>query len=144
MNWVTWQNVGVDRIACAWLIRRWIDPDARFCFIREDEPLNDALGEAFDIPGARLSHRQGHATFQTMLNEYRIENPALHRIARIIDEADTVQEALLEPMAAGLDQLARGVRLICRDDHEAIDKGQVLFEALYAVINADLETEESA
>jgi hypothetical protein len=143
MNWVTWQNVGVDRIACAWLIRRWIDPVATFTFIPEGQTSHSQLGEAFDIPGARLSHRHGHATFQTLLEEYRIDDSVLQKISSIINEADTIQEMTLEPVAPGIDLIARGVRLSSRDDTEAIDKGTLIFEALYAVITADLVEQDS-
>jgi hypothetical protein len=139
MNWVTWENVGVDRIGCAWLIQRCIDQQARFHFVPEGEAINANLGQAFDIPGARFSHRQGHASFQTLLEEYDINDPVMHRIARIINEADTVQEMTLEPLAAGLDAISRGLRLSSHSDTEAIERGRILFEALYAVIAADIQ-----
>src|SRR5436309_2990433 len=75
--------------------------------------------EPFDIPGTRLSHRRGLSTFHTLLDEYRLADPVLRRIARIVDEADTVQEVLVEPAAPGLDMLCRGVRLTSPDDHAA-------------------------
>jgi hypothetical protein len=137
MNWVTWQNVGVDRIACAWLIRRCIDQAAYFNFIPEDQIPSPELGEAFDLPGVRLSHRRGHATFQTILEEYKIQDPILHRMARIINEADTVQEVLLEPIAFGLDRIATGLRLSSHDDTEASEKGKIVFDALYAVLEQE-------
>ncbi len=131
MKWVTWEGVGVDRIGCAWLIRRQIDPQAQFLFIsRVAAPPDDA--EAFDIPGVRFSHHQGHCSFHALLQHYQIKDPVLHRIARIIDEADTVQSVQLEPAAAGLDLICEGLRLISASDEEAIKRGQLVYDALYA------------
>jgi hypothetical protein len=139
MKWLTWQNVGVDRIGCAWLIRRFIDPKAQFSFIPEGQTPPSKAGEPFDIPGVRLSHHKGHCSFCTFLDEYKLNDPALRRIARIIDEADTVQEASVEPVAAGLDLICQGVRRISKDDHEALERGAMVYEALYAEIAAEQE-----
>jgi hypothetical protein len=132
MKWVTWENIVVDRMACIWLIRRWIDPKAEFLFIPAGtKPLPEGT-EPFDIPGARYSHRRGHCTFHTMLREHDLKDPILARIANIIDEADIVQEINVEPVAPGLDVLCRGLRRISADDHEALERGTLLYEALYA------------
>src|SRR6185436_10465218 len=98
MRWVTWEQVGVDRMACAWLIRRFIDPEAEFLFVPVGQAPPEGA-EPFDIPGVRLSHRRGHCTFYTMLRLFELADPALQRIARIVDEADVVQEVALEPAA---------------------------------------------
>lgn len=134
MKWLTWQNVGVDRIGCAWLIRRFIDPQAEFDFIPEGTAPPLGAGEPFDIPGVRLSHHRGHCSFHTFLSEYKLTDPVLGRIARIIDEADTVQEANVEPAAPGLDLICTGVRLTSRDDHDALERGALVYNALYAVL----------
>lgn len=131
MKWVTWESVGVDRIGCAWLILREIDPQAEFLFIKRDDEL-PAGAEAFDVPSVRFSHHGGHCSFFALLNHYELKDPILHRIARIIDEADTVQTVLLEPAAAGLDLICEGLRLISHDDREAIERGRVVYDALYA------------
>jgi hypothetical protein len=136
VKWVTWENIGVDRMACAWLIRRCIDPKAKFQFIARDAAIpSDA--EPFDIPGVRLSHHDGHCSFHAMLREYKLTDPVLARIARIIDEADTVQEVKIEPAAAGLDLICSGVRRTCPNDAAAIDKGAMIYEALYAQLSAE-------
>jgi hypothetical protein len=110
MKWITWENVGVDRMACAWLIRRFNDPKAEFVFVPTGlKPLRD--GNAFDIPGSRYSHHRGHCTFYAMLREFDLQDPVLHRMARIVDEADVVQEVTVEPTAPGLDLICRGIRL---------------------------------
>jgi hypothetical protein len=93
--------------------------------------------EPFDIPGTRLSHRRGHCTFQTMLKEYELKDPLLARIARLIDEADEVQEVVLEPGAYGVDLICRGIRLISPDDLTALEKSRLIFEALYAQLKVD-------
>src|SRR5204862_5789150 len=85
MKWVTWENVGVDRMGCAWLIRKYIDPQAEFTFVPPGHTPLPAGAEPFDIPGTRLSHRRGHCTFHTLLVEYELKDPILTRIARLID-----------------------------------------------------------
>lgn len=137
MKWVTWENIGVDRMGCAWLILRFIDPDAEFIFIPAGQtPLPEGY-EAFDIPGVRLSHRREHCTFHTMLSEYKLADHILHRIASIIDEADVIQDVMVEPVAAGLDFLCSGIRRISPDDYIALEHGRLLYDALYAQLTAE-------
>ena len=137
MRWVTWENIGVDRMGCAWLIRRWIDPGAEFVFVPAGQtPLPEGC-EPFDIPGVRLSHKRGHCTFHTLLSEYALDDPALRRIAGIIDEADIAQEAPVEPSAPGLDLVCRGIRLTSPDDPTAVERGALIYEALYEQLKAD-------
>jgi hypothetical protein len=137
MKWVTWQNIGVDRMACIWLIRRWIDPEAEFIFIPLGEQPTPDQGEPFDIPGVRYSHHGGHCTFYALLRENGIDDPILTRIAEIIDEADEVQEVSLEPAAFGLDLICRGLRQISQNDFEAMERGRLIYEALYAQLKLD-------
>lgn len=138
MKWLTWEYVGVDRMACAWLIRRFIDPQAEFLFIPQGQNPNVAGYEAFDIPSVRLSHWQGHCTFWTFLREYALTDPILHRIAHILDEADLVQDTIsLEPAAAGLDLICTGLRRISADDYIAIERGALIYDALYAQLAAE-------
>jgi hypothetical protein len=136
MKWVTWEHIGVDRMGCIWLIRRWIDPKAEFLFIPAGTKPLPSDAEPFDIPGTRFSHHRGHCTFHTMLKEHDLQDPNLLRIANIIDEADLVQEVNVEPAAFGLDLICRGLRRISADDHEALGRGLLLYEALYAEISA--------
>jgi hypothetical protein len=141
MRWVTWEQVGVDRMACAWLIRGFIDREAEFIFVPAGQkPLPDGA-EPFDIPGARLSHHRGHSTFHTMLHKYELKDPVLRRIARIVDEADVVQEVLVEPAAPGLDLICRGIRATSPDDLTALRRGAIIYEALYAQLSSDLPLE---
>jgi hypothetical protein len=137
MKWVTWENVGVDRMACAWLIRKQIDPQAEFVFIPAGAKTLPGDAEAFDIPGARYSHHRGHCTFHTMLRENGLKDPVLHRMAQIVDEADVVQEIQVETIAPGLDVLCRGLRQISPDDDTALQHGALIYEALYAELSLD-------
>jgi hypothetical protein len=140
MKWVTWENVGIDRLGCAWLIRKHIDSKAKFMFVpRGTEPL-PAGAEPFDIPGVKLSHHHGHCSFYAFIKEYDIVDPILQRIARIIDEADTVQEVRIEPAAPGLDLICEGVRLTSPDDATAIDRGMLIYDAVYARLASERST----
>jgi hypothetical protein len=136
MKWVTWENIGVDRMACIWLIRRWIDPKAEFLFVPAGSKPLPKDAEPFDIPGARYSHQRGHCTFHTLLKVHNLKDPVLARIANIIDEADIVQEINVEPAAPGLDLLFRGLRRISADDLEALERGVLVYEALYVELSA--------
>ena len=140
MKWVTWENIAVDRMACAWLIRRFIDPAAEFHFVPlGHSPLLDDA-EPFDIPGVRLSHHRGHCTFHTMLHVFELTDPTLQRIARIVDEADVVQEIALESAAPGLDVICRGLRQISPDDQVALERGALIYDALYAQLKRTSST----
>jgi hypothetical protein len=136
MKWVTWENVGVDRMACAWLIRRWIDAEASFSYIPPGTAALPDGAEPFDIPAVKFSHHRGHCSFYAFIKHYKMSDPALKRMAQIVDEADVVQEVSLEPAAPGLDLLCRGLRRISRDDDEAMRRGYLLYDALYAELTA--------
>jgi hypothetical protein len=137
MQWVTWEGVGIDRMGCAWLIRRRIDSDAEFLFIPYGTSDLPPDAEPFDIPGARLSHHGGHCSFYALLAAHDLHDPVLDRIARMIDEVDTVQELELEPAAPGIDLLCRGLRRISPDDTTALERGALLYEALYAQVASE-------
>ena len=131
MKWVTWENVGVDRIGCAWLILCEIAPQAQFVFVPRGAPL-PADAEPFDVPNVRFSHHGGHCSFHALVAQHQLADPILHRIARIVDEADTTQSVSVEPAAAGLDLICEGLRLISPNDQTAIDRGRLVYDALYA------------
>ncbi len=139
MKWVTWEWIGVDRMACIWLIRRWIDPKAEFSFIPVGTKPLPKGAEPFDIPGQRYSHHRGHCTFHSLLKENKLNDPVLKRIARIVDEADLVQEVNVEPAAAGLDLICRGIRRSSPDDETAMQRGALIYEALYAQLSMEEE-----
>jgi hypothetical protein len=135
MKWVTWEWVGVDRMACAWLICRFIDPQAEFLFVPAGHALLPDGAEPFDIPGVRLSHHRGRCSFSTFLREFELHDPVLQRIARIVDEADVVQAVAVEPAAPGLDLICRGLRQTSPDDLTALDRGALVYDALYAQLS---------
>ena len=137
MRWVTWEHVGVDRIGCAWLIRRFVDPNAEFLFVAVGQQPLPQDAEPFDIPGTRLSHHGGHSSFHTIVLEYGLADPVLGRIARMVDEADVTQEAMVEPAAPGLDLICTGIRLTSPDDRIAVERGQLIYDAVYAQLTAD-------
>jgi hypothetical protein len=124
-------------MACIWLINRWIDPEAEFTFIPIGEKSSPENGEPFDIPGERYSHHGGHCTFYALVKENKLNDPILIRIARIVDEADEIQEVALEPAALGLDLICRGLRQTSKDDFEALERGSLIYDALYAQLKLD-------
>ena len=129
MRWATRAGVHVDRTACAWLIRRFIDSEAEFVFVGDpDEVPADAT--AFDMRGAELSHTGGDCTFETLLRRYRLDEPALWAIARIVHEADLEDERYDAPEARGLDVLLRGLSMI-RSDEEMLELASALYDGLY-------------
>ena len=135
MTWVTWENIGIDRMGCIWLIQRFIDKEAQFEFISEGQTHSTTDSEAFDIPLSRFSHRNGHSSFHTFLDEYKLTDSTLWRIAQIIDEADEINEINLEPIATGLDVICRGIRRNCQTDQAAFKQSQIIFEALYTELS---------
>ncbi len=137
MKWVTWEYIGVDRMGCIWLIRRWVDPKAEFIFVPAGTRPLPKDAEPFDIPGTRYSHHRGHCSFHAILRDKKIKDPVLARIANIIDEADIVQEISLEPGAPGLDLICRGLRRSSPDDATALERGILVYEALYAQLAAE-------
>ena len=92
MKWVTWEQVGVDRMACAWLITRYLDPAAEFLFVPAGHKTLPEGAEPFDIPGVRLSHRRGHCTFHTMLREYDLHDPVLQRALDLVTSLEIYQK----------------------------------------------------
>lgn len=137
MKWVTWENIGVDRMASAWLIRRFIDPQSEFQFIPAGQKPLPEEAEPFDIPGVRFSHHRGHCTFHSLIKEHRLIDPVLARIAAIVDEADVVQDASVEAAAPGLDLVCRALRRTSKDDKEAVERAVLLYDALYSELGAE-------
>jgi hypothetical protein len=129
VRWVTRPGVHVDRTACAWLIRRFIDADAEFAFAPDIDRVPEGA-TAFDMRGAELSHRRGDCSFETILNRYELDDPALWDIARIVHEADLEDERFDAPEARGLDVLIRGLSMVCSDE-EMLELTGRLFDGLY-------------
>ncbi len=135
MKWVTWEYIGVDRMASAWLIKRFIDLEAEFIFIPAGQKPLPEGAEPYDIPGARYSHHRGHCTFYALVKEFKLKDPTLARIAQIVDEADVVQLAAVEPAAPGLDLVCRGIRRTCQDDWQALERSALIYNGLYAELS---------
>ncbi len=129
MRWVTRAGVHIDRAACAWLIHRFVDPDAVFVFVA-DPALVPPDATAFDMRGAQLSHHGGDCTFETILHRYDLTDPVLWRLAQIVHEADLDDARYDAPEAAGLDTALRGLSLIGTDEQTLTVSGAV-FDGLY-------------
>lgn len=131
--WVTRHRPKIDRIACPWLIRRFIDPAARFLFVAPSEVQAVAerfAATPFDIEGCFWSHRDARCTFDTMLSEWQLETEALSRLALVVRAADTDRHDL-SPQAAGLLAVSVGLSRLYRDDLQQLDAGLLLYDALY-------------
>jgi hypothetical protein len=133
VRWATRTGPHVDRTACAWLIARFIDPDAEFVFVGDpDEVPADA--RAFDMRGVELSHHGGNCTFETLLERYSLDDPVLGAIARIVHEADLEDDRYDAPEARGLDVLLRGLSMV-RSDHDVLELSSPLYDGLYEYLN---------
>jgi hypothetical protein len=129
VKWATRRQCHVDRAACAWLIRRFLDQEATFVFVDDaDDVPPDAT--AFDMRGAELSHRGGDCSFETFLKAFDLDDQALEDIARIVHEADIGDERFDAPEGPGLDVLVRGLSLTLEDD-ELLRISNRLFDGLY-------------
>ncbi|HET7224501.1 MAG TPA: chromate resistance protein ChrB domain-containing protein [Candidatus Eisenbacteria bacterium] len=135
MKWITRANAKVDRVACPWLIRRFIDPDAEFLFVPAEQVLATAEAEqalSYDAPGARYTHRDGKCTFEVLMDEYELTDPALKRLARIVHGADVTNDLWDAAEAPGLKALAHGFAMTTADDHVKIAQESAMYDALYA------------
>ncbi len=129
MRGATRAGVHIDRAACAWLIRRFLDPDAVFVFVA-DPALVPTDATAFDMRGAELSHHDEDCTFETILRRYDLTDPVLWRIAQIVHEADLDDARYDAPEAAGLDTALRGLSLVGTDE-QTLTVSSVVFDGLY-------------
>jgi hypothetical protein len=134
VKWVTRARPKVDRIACPWLIKRFVDREAEFLFVPADQVLAVAEREGaipFDVPGVELGHHGPECSFDAILKKYGLTDPALQRLALIVRGADT--EAIdLTPESPGLKAIAQGFSLIFDDDHAQLERELPVYDALYA------------
>jgi hypothetical protein len=133
MKWVTRERPKIDRIACPWLVLRFIDREAEFLYVPPKEVASVAAATGaipFDVPGVELTHVKGTCTFDTFLSKYALDDPALHLIAPIVRGADT-SRLDLTPESAGLYAISIGLSHLFEDDHEVLRHGIVLYDALY-------------
>ena len=135
MKWVTRARPKTDRIACPWLIRRFIDPDAEILYVPKDQVLSVVASEgahSFDAPGAEYDHRDGKCTFEVLIEEYGLADPALDRLARIVHAADIESEIHTDPAGPGLLAIGLGGLDVEGDDHRLLDRASFVYDALYA------------
>lgn len=136
MKWVTRQNASVDRIACPWLIKRFIDPAAEFLYVPVTEVAAVAEREGaipYDVGGVELGHVDGRCSFESILLKYEIDDPALKRLALIVHGADVNADIGITPEAAGLKAIAHGFAMVHgNEDHRKIELETPLYDALYA------------
>ena len=136
MKWVTRKNASVDRIACPWLIKRFIDPDAEFLYVPAAEVTAVAAQEGaipYDVGGGELGHVDGRCSFESILLKYGLQDPALDRLAPIVHGADVSADVAITPEAAGLKAIAQGFAMVHgEDDHRKIALETPLYDALYA------------
>lgn len=136
MRWVTRERPKTDRVACPWLIRRFIDPEAEILYVPEDQVLEVAEREgarSFDAPGAEFTHREGRCTFEVLLEEFGLlGDAALVRLARIVHAADIDGELGTDPLGPGLLAVAEGARDVEPDDLKLLERESFVYEALYA------------
>ena len=137
MKWVTRHHARVNRIATAWLVRRFIDPDAEILFVPPEEVAavqRDQGAKGFDAPGATYPHKdaQGRCSFEALVDEHCPGDVALQALARIVHCADFPDAPQTEPAAAGLRAISRGFPLAAADDQAALGKASFLYDALYA------------
>lgn len=136
MKWITRKGIKVDRVACPWLIRRFIDLDAEFLFVEENELLAEAAREraiAFDAPrleAVKLNHRGERCTFEAIIEDYKLAAPGLARLALIVRAADIKSQEQAAPEGAGLRAIAEGMALLGLADEERLSKGFPVYDAL--------------
>jgi hypothetical protein len=138
MTWVTRGKARVDRIACPWLVTRFIDKDALFLFVPADQVMAVAEREGavpYDVPGVELGHHGDRCSFDAFLDKYKLDDPALLLLALIVRGADTAARQLT-PESAGLYALATGFQAIAKDDHDNMTRQFPAYDALHAYCRA--------
>jgi len=135
VKWVTRERPKTDRIACPWLIRNFIDAEAEFLYVPAAEVL--AVGEregaiSYDAPGATYTHRNGLCSFEVLVEEYAIDDPAIALLARIVHGADVAEDRDATPQSRGLLAVAEGFHLLDLDDHRQLELSLPVYDALYA------------
>jgi hypothetical protein len=142
MKWVTREHPKTDRIACPWLIRRFIDPDAEIAYVPRDEVLPFAEREgaiSFDAAGARYTHRDGLCSFEVLIDEYDLgSDAALALMARVVHGADVSEDRDATPQSAGLLAIADGFALLDLDDQRQLALELPVYDALYAWAEATI------
>ncbi len=145
MKWVTREHVHVDRTACPWLIKRFVDSKAEFIFVPAEKVLETAKKEnatPYDVQGVELGHYGEKCSFDAIIEKYKLNDPAVLELANIIRAADTGKlEAV--PEASGLEAIMSGISIVAKDDHETIETAGIVYDALYTRIKMMLIEEKS-
>lgn len=141
MKWITREHVKVDRVACPWLIKKFVDPAAEFLFVPTDQVLEIAAREGatpYDVKGVELGHHGKECSFEAILKRYDLTgDPALVLLGKIVNGADTDNTLWSQPEGAGLEAIAEGFRhLGFKDDHELLAREAIVYDALYAYCQA--------
>jgi hypothetical protein len=142
MKWVTRERPKTDRIACPWLIRNFIDPEAEFLYVPPADVLTVAEREgalSYDAPGARYTHRDGLCSFEVLIEEHAIDDQALRLLARIVHGADVADDRDTTPQSRGLLAIAEGFYLLELGDQRQLELSLPVYEALYAWCKAEVE-----
>ncbi len=145
MKWVTRSNVHVDRIACPWLISKFIDKDAEFLFVPWPGPFpSREMGTPFDFPQSdfELGHHGGKCTFEAIVERYDIKDPWVKEMAKIVHAADVASDIDKAPEARGIEAVSAGSMYLVKDDYEALEKGFNLYDALYVYVQLETIREE--
>jgi hypothetical protein len=135
MKWITRERPKTDRIACPWLIKNFIDPEAEFLYVPADQVLAVAEregGHSYDAAGAEYTHRDGLCSFEVLLEDYSVDDPALARLARIVHGADVAEDRDATPQSLGLLAVAEGFHLLNLGDHRQLELSLPVYDALYA------------
>ena len=132
MLWVTRPKPHIDRTACAWLIRRFVDPQATFAFAPDPEGAALLGGTPFDMRGVELGHHEGRCSFESILRRYGLRDPALDEIAAMVHDADLDDDRFRSPEAPGLDAIIRGLGVVIEDDQELLRYTETVYDGLYA------------
>jgi hypothetical protein len=136
MKWVTREHPHTDRVACPWLIRKFIDTEAEIVYVPRDQVLDYAEREgaiSFDASGAKYTHRDGKCSFETLIEEYDLAgDPALALMAQVVHGADVTEDADVTPQSRGLEAVARGFMLLGVDDQRQLELELPVYDALYA------------
>jgi hypothetical protein len=141
MLWVTRSHVHVDRVACPWLITRFVDSEAEFLFVptsQIEKVMMETGAIPFDAPGVELGHAEGRCSFESIIHKYGLKEPGLLRLAKIIHAADIAEDLDKEPIARGLEAIASGFSLRYPEDIENLAHQLDLYDALYAWCRLDV------
>lgn len=134
MKWITRSHVHVDRVACPWLITRFVDNTAEFLFVPKsqvDKVAKETGAIPFDVPGVELGHKDGRCSFESIVLNYGLQDPALARMAKIVHAADVAADLDTDPTARGLEAIASGFSLRYPNDQENLDHQLEVYDALY-------------